>query len=66
MFVSFRQLRMPIVISANQSRPYLAVFDTVAGFFIDLIKADFLSLAVRAKQRNGTRFAPDDQQPEQR
>ena len=28
---------------------YLAVFDTVAGALVDLIKADFLSLAARGK-----------------
>ena len=31
------------------------VSDAVAGLFVDLIKADFLSLAARGKQRNGTR-----------
>ena len=32
-----------------------SVSDTVAGLFVDLIKADFLSLAARGKQSNRTR-----------
>jgi hypothetical protein len=34
---------------------YLAVFDAVARRFVDLIKADFLSLAARRKLSNRTR-----------
>jgi hypothetical protein len=37
-------------------RIYLAVSDAIAGFFIDLIEADFLSLAARGKQGDRTRY----------
>jgi hypothetical protein len=36
------------------SRIHLPIPDAVAGFFIDLIEADFLSLAARGKQSNRT------------
>jgi hypothetical protein len=35
---------------------YLPIPDAVACLFIDLIKADFLSLAARGKQSNRTRY----------
>jgi hypothetical protein len=42
--------------SSPVSASTLQVPDTVAGVFIDLIKADFLSLAARRKQGNRTGY----------
>jgi hypothetical protein len=39
----------------SRLRIHLAVSDAVAGLFVDLIEADFLSLAARGEQSNRTR-----------
>jgi hypothetical protein len=39
----------------HQFRIHLAIFYAMAGFLIDLIEADFLSLAARGKQSHRAR-----------